>query len=66
MTFGQTNMDSHNKRIVHFVFYVVKLSCAVRQAYRHYKTKHQSMFKNSEEKYEAIKRAVSGYKKKKK
>jgi hypothetical protein len=30
---------------------------------RHYQTKHQSVFKNSEEKCEAIKRAVSGYKK---
>ena len=33
-TFGQTNMDSYNKRIMLFVLYVVKLSCAVRQVYK--------------------------------
>jgi len=37
--------------------------CRTSSVQRHYQTKHQSMFKNSEEKSEAIKRAVSGYKK---
>jgi len=37
--------------------------CCTSSVQRHYQTKHQSMFKNSEEKSEAIKRAVSGYKK---
>jgi hypothetical protein len=27
-------MDSYNKRIVLFVFYVVNMSCAVRQVYK--------------------------------
>jgi len=34
--------------------------CRTSSVQRHYQTKHQSMFKNSEEKSEAIKRAVSG------
>ena len=34
--------------------------CCTSSVQRHYQTKHQSMFKNSEEKSEAIKRAVSG------
>jgi hypothetical protein len=33
-TLGQTNMDSYNKRIVLFVLYVVKVTCAVRQVYK--------------------------------
>jgi hypothetical protein len=37
--------------------------CRTSSVQRHYQTKHQSMFKNSEKKSEAIKRAVSGYKK---
>ena len=37
--------------------------CRTSSVQRHYQTKHQSVFKNSEEKSEAIKRAVSGYKK---
>jgi len=37
--------------------------CRTSSVQRHYQTKHQSMFKNSEENSEAIKRAVSGCKK---
>jgi hypothetical protein len=38
--------------------------CRTSSVQRHYQTKHQSMFKTCEEKSEAIKRAVSGYKNK--
>ena len=38
--------------------------CPMSSVQRHYQTKHQSMFKNSEEKSEVIKRAVSCYKNK--
>jgi len=38
--------------------------CRTSSVQRPYQTKHQSMFKNSEETSEAIKRAVSGYKNK--
>jgi hypothetical protein len=61
-----TNEDGFIQKTVRAVCAVCceTVVCRTASVQRHHQTKHQSMFKNSEEKCEAIKRAVSGYKKK--
>jgi hypothetical protein len=58
---GPILLDSYDKRIVLFLLSVVELSCAARQVYKDTIARNSSNFKNSE-KCEALKRAVSGYK----
>lgn len=59
------NLDRRIWILVHSVCALCceSVVCRTSNVQRHYETRHQSTFKTSEKKSEAIKRAISGFKK---
>ncbi|XP_075058530.1 zinc finger BED domain-containing protein 5-like [Mixophyes fleayi] len=56
-------MDSFNKKIEQFVRSVVKALCRTSSVQRHFQTKHEVRYPNRDDRMEANRKAVSGYRK---